>query len=79
LHLEGKREHFSALIYVGSAIGVVFAGDFTSLYIFWEFMAVASVMLIWARKEISGCRLQVYPRSYSRGAYAFSRNPVAYS
>lgn len=51
LHLEGKLEHFSALIYVGSAIGVVFAGDFISLYIFWEFMAVASVMLIWARKE----------------------------
>ena len=50
LHIEGKLEHLSALIYVGSALGVVFAGDFFSLYIFWEFMAVASVMLIWARK-----------------------------
>ncbi len=50
-HLKGKLEHFSALIYVGSAIGVVFAGDFFSLYLFWEFMAVASVMLIWARRE----------------------------
>ena len=50
LHIEGKLEHLSALIYVGSALGVVFAGDFFTLYIFWEFMAVASVMLIWARK-----------------------------
>lgn len=50
LHLEGKLEHLAALVYVGSALGVVFAGDFFTLYIFWEFMAVASVMLIWARK-----------------------------
>ncbi len=50
LHIEGKLEHLSALVYVGSALGVVFAGDFFTLYIFWEFMAVASVMLIWARK-----------------------------
>ena len=50
LHIEGKLEHLSALIYVGSALGVVFAGDFFSLYIFWEFMAVASVMLIWSRR-----------------------------
>jgi len=50
LHIKGKLEHLSALVYVGSALGVVFAGDFFSLYIFWEFMAVASVMLIWSRK-----------------------------
>ncbi|MEA2014889.1 MAG: Na(+)/H(+) antiporter subunit D [Thermodesulfobacteriota bacterium] len=50
LHIEGKLEHLSALVYVGSALGVVFAGDFFSLYIFWEFMAVASVMLIWSRR-----------------------------
>jgi len=50
-HIRGKLEHFSALIYVGSALGVVFAGDFFTLYIFWEFMAIASVMLIWARRE----------------------------
>jgi len=50
LHIEGRLEHLAALVYVGSALGVVFAGDFFTLYIFWEFMAVASVMLIWARK-----------------------------
>ena len=51
LHVEKKLEHCSALVYVGSALGVVFAGDFFTLYIFWEFMAVSSVMLIWARRE----------------------------
>jgi multicomponent Na+:H+ antiporter subunit D len=51
LHLKGKLEHLSSLVYVGSALGVVFAGDLLTLYIFWEFMAVASVMLIWARRE----------------------------
>ncbi|MBN2041777.1 MAG: Na(+)/H(+) antiporter subunit D [Spirochaetes bacterium] len=50
LHVKENLEHFSALIYVGSALGVVFAGDFISLYIFWEFMAFSSVMLILARK-----------------------------
>jgi len=49
LHVKGRLEHVSALIYVGSALGVVFSADYISLYIFWELMAVASVMLIWAR------------------------------
>ena len=39
----------SAFIYVGSAIGVVFAGDLISLYIFWEIMAFSSLFLIWYR------------------------------
>ena len=49
LHIRGRFEHVSALVYVGSALGVVFSRDFISLYIFWEFMAVASTMLILAR------------------------------
>jgi multicomponent Na+:H+ antiporter subunit D len=43
-------QHVSALIYAGSALGVTFAGDFFSLYIFWEIMAVASTFLILARR-----------------------------
>jgi len=49
LHVRGRLEHVSALIYVGSALGVVFSRDFISLYIYWEFMAVGSTMLILAR------------------------------
>ena len=53
LHL-GRREnatvqHTAALVYAGSALGAVFAGDFITLFVFWELLAVSSVFLIWAR------------------------------
>jgi multicomponent Na+:H+ antiporter subunit D len=35
-------ESTSALVYAGSAVGVVLAGDLITLFIFWETMAVAS-------------------------------------
>ncbi|PXF50285.1 MAG: Na(+)/H(+) antiporter subunit D [Candidatus Methanophagaceae archaeon] len=35
------------LLYLGSALGAVFAGDFFTLYIFWEIMAFSSLGLIW--------------------------------
>eukprot|EP01046_Picozoa_sp_COSAG06_P056413 COSAG06_NODE_10665_length_1640_cov_1.289422_1_plen_498_part_00 len=34
------------MLYIGSALGVVFAADFISLYLFWEVMAVTSAVLI---------------------------------
>ena len=53
LHL-GRREgatvqHTAALVYAGSALGAVFAGDFITLFVFWELLAVSSAFLIWAR------------------------------
>jgi len=36
----------SVFVYAGSAIGVVFAGDLISLFIFWEIMAVASTLVV---------------------------------
>src|SRR6056297_1880516 len=50
-YLRDGRQHMSALFYIGSALGVVFAGDLVSLYFYWEIMAVASVMLILARQK----------------------------
>lgn len=50
IHLKNKLENISAFFYAGSALGVVFAGDFFSLFIFWEIMAIGSGYLIWARK-----------------------------
>jgi len=41
------HEHIFAFLYIGSSLGVVFAGDYFTLYVFWEIMAVASVYLIW--------------------------------
>ena len=44
--ISKKGEYTSALIYIGSAISVVFARDLMSLYVFWELMALSSVFLI---------------------------------
>ncbi len=46
-------QYVSGLVYAGSALGVTFAGDLFTLYIFWEIMAVASTFLILARKTES--------------------------
>ncbi len=40
-------ELICGLLYLGSALGAVFAGDFFTLYIFWEIMAFSSLGLIW--------------------------------
>ena len=38
----------AAFIYAGSAIGVTFAGDLISLFVFWEVMALGSTVVIWS-------------------------------
>ncbi len=50
LKVEDDLQHVSAIVYAGSTLGVVFAGDFFSLYIFWEIMAVSSTFLILASR-----------------------------
>ena len=50
LHVRDDTQHVAAFIYAGSALGVTFAGDLFTLYIFWEIMAISAVFLIWARK-----------------------------
>lgn len=49
LHVEDNSQHVAGLIYAGSAIGAVFAGDLMTLFLYWELTAVASVILVWAR------------------------------
>jgi len=51
LQLRENGQHVAAFLYVGSSLGVVFAGDFFSLFIFWEMMALTSVFLIWYQRE----------------------------
>ncbi|MDQ2068958.1 Na(+)/H(+) antiporter subunit D [Natronospira bacteriovora] len=51
LHLKDNVQHVAAFIYAGSAVGVVFAGDLLTLYVFWEMMLFSSVWLIWRRKN----------------------------
>ena len=50
-HVKETFQHCAALLYVGSALGVIFAGDFFTLFIYWEIMAVASTVFIWARRN----------------------------
>ena len=50
IHLKDSGQHVAASLYIGSSLGVIFSGDFISLFIFWEIMALSSTYLIWARK-----------------------------
>lgn len=36
----------SALIYAGASIGVIFAGDLITVFVFWEIMALASTLVV---------------------------------
>jgi multicomponent Na+:H+ antiporter subunit D len=49
LHVKSDREHMAALIYAGSSLGVVFSGDLMTLFLFWEFMAFSSALLVFFR------------------------------
>ncbi|SDZ80580.1 Na(+)/H(+) antiporter subunit D [Microbulbifer marinus] len=50
LHLRDTMQQVASLLYAGSALGAVFAGDLLTLFIFWELLALTSVMLVWARR-----------------------------
>jgi multicomponent Na+:H+ antiporter subunit D len=50
LQSRDLMQQVAALVYAGSAIGAVYAGDLLTLFVFWELTAVASVFLIWARR-----------------------------
>lgn len=41
----------AAFIYAGSAIGVTFCADLLSLFVFWEIMAIASTLVLWANVQ----------------------------
>lgn len=47
LRQERLAEVPVAFMYAGSAIGVVFAGDLITVFVFWEVMAVCSTLVIW--------------------------------
>jgi multicomponent Na+:H+ antiporter subunit D len=49
LHIKQAAQHSAAFAYVGSTLGVVFAGDYFTLFVFWEMMAVASATIILCR------------------------------
>jgi multicomponent Na+:H+ antiporter subunit D len=50
LQWSGRIEAAALLGYVGSGIGAVLAGDLVTLWLFWEMLALTSVVLVWARR-----------------------------
>ena len=50
-HVRDRLQQAGMLLYAGSALGAVFAGDLISLLIFWEGATLGSVLLILARRE----------------------------
>lgn len=48
LQNHDRLEQSAAMVYAGSALGITFAGDFFTLYVFWELMAIASTFVILA-------------------------------
>ena len=60
LHVRDTLQQVASLLYAGSALGAVFAGDLLTLFIFWELLALTSVFLVWARRTgrayVSGLR-----------------------
>lgn len=50
LHVRDTLQQVSAMLYAGSGLGAVFAGDLLTLFVFWELLAFTSVFLIWARR-----------------------------
>jgi multicomponent Na+:H+ antiporter subunit D len=56
MHLRDSLQSVAALVYAGSAIAAVFAGDLLSLFVYWEVTAVSSALLIWARRSPASFR-----------------------
>ena len=56
LQSRKPSEHLMAMIYPGSALGAVFAGDLLTLFVFWEMLAISSVFFILARQTPGAVR-----------------------
>ena len=50
LHVKENAQHLASWVYVAGALGVIYAGDLLTLFLFWELMALSSVFLIWFRR-----------------------------
>lgn len=56
LNRDNVWELPAAYAYVGGALGIVFSGDWISLLVYWEIMAVASTVVIWAGGQADSWR-----------------------
>jgi multicomponent Na+:H+ antiporter subunit D len=51
LHVRDDSEHIAAWTYVAGSLGAIYAGDYLTLFLFWELMALSSVFLVWFRRR----------------------------
>src|SRR5512140_852850 len=56
MHVKENTQHIAAWVYVAGSIGAIYAGDFITLFLFWELMAFSSVFLIWFRRRPESLR-----------------------
>ncbi len=49
-YVDDTVQQVASIVYPASALGGVLAGDFITLFVFWELAAVSSVFLIWASR-----------------------------
>ncbi|MDF1555031.1 MAG: Na(+)/H(+) antiporter subunit D [Deferrisomatales bacterium] len=56
LHVEDRWQHVAGLLYVGGSLGVTLAGDYLTLFVFWELMAFASAFLVFLRRKPESLR-----------------------
>ncbi|MEW6442048.1 MAG: Na(+)/H(+) antiporter subunit D [bacterium] len=51
MHVRDKGQHVAAALYVAGSFGCTFAGDYVTLFIFWELMSIASTFLVWLNRN----------------------------
>ena len=56
LHTKDRLEYTSGMLYAASALGVVFAGDLLSLFVFWELLTLCAAGCTVARRTKASYR-----------------------
>ena len=47
----------AAFVYAGGALGVVFAGDWITMFVFWEVMTLGSTIILWSARSSDSFRV----------------------
>jgi multicomponent Na+:H+ antiporter subunit D len=50
LNVDDRLQHMMASLYVAGGFGCVFAGDFITLFVFWELMSIGSCFLVFCNR-----------------------------
>ena len=71
LHVKEDGHHIAGNFYIGSSLGAVFAGDYFTVFLFWEIMAFSSVFLVWS---ISFYFITILSHRFLAGLYSCHKN-----